>query len=136
MALGVKLGAFNKSIDKFMRELDRKEIPAFVRQITSELLTRVVLKTPVKTGRARGNWQVDDASNPTTTETNTTDPVGSATIEVGLNKLKSIRNLDNVTVVNNVPYIEALENGSSMQAPEGMLAISLEEIEVIFRNQR
>jgi hypothetical protein len=35
---------------------------------------------------------------------------------------------DNTTISNNVPYIGVLENGSSDQAPEGMVRVSLEEI--------
>ena len=51
------LAQFNKSIDDFARKIPGK-VSALQKKIVLEALKRIVERTPVDTGRARGNWQV------------------------------------------------------------------------------
>ena len=39
-----------------------------------------------------------------------------------------------IFITNNLPYINALENGHSDQAPSGMLAVTLNEVEAGIRD--
>jgi hypothetical protein len=73
-------------------------------------------------GRARANWQYGFSAMPTG-ELNIVDPGGQTTI----NKIRSsITQVAGVHwIANNVDYIEALENGWSRQAPNGMLRVTV-----------
>ena len=81
----------------------------------------MVLKTPVDTGRARSNWNAG---------VNNVDPSVSPARDVTvLERAKAIisqlKGGDSYFITNNVDYIKYLEEGSSDQAPEGMVAITL-----------
>jgi hypothetical protein len=122
---------FSTAVVKFSETLPREQVIPFVKKLTFELLSRVVLKTPVDTGRARGNFQVTIGS-PAETTLEALDRGGGATISAGLTGLAALTALVPVWITNNLPYIERLENGWSKQAPQGMLAVSMAEIRVIF----
>lgn len=100
----------------------------FVKKISMELLKKLINKSPVDTGRFRGAWVVGrnaaDRSEP-----DTADPSGTSTEIKGINDINSIREGDIVYLSNNLDYALMLEYGWSKQAPAGMVAISLNEIE-------
>lgn len=121
---------FNKEIDDFAKTIPN-EVTTLQKKIVLEALKRVVLKTPVDTGRARGNWQVA-IGRPAGTKLQTTDKSGSETINKGLAALAGLPDYDVVFIDNNLEYIEFLEAGSSQQAPVGMLAITVEELRQMF----
>lgn len=83
--------------------------------------------TPVDTGNARGHWYVAmGGGDPPHDGSAATSGTGAAT--AGLEALA--RAADNIATmqlgdvmswVNDVPYIEALNNGHSQQAPAGMI---------------
>ena len=102
---------------------------ALVKKIAFELFTRIVLKTPVDTGRARANWSVSLGA-PSGAQTGMTDKAGEATIAAGVTDINSAEPMQQVIwLENNLPYIEALEDGHSQQAPAGMVEGSLHEIQ-------
>lgn len=106
-----------------------------IRKISLQALTGVVLKTPVDTGRARGNWfaQIGGAGNRVTDDT---DPSGNTTIATGSNeiaKYKSQKGFPVISLYNNLPYINRLENGYSNQAPNGMVSLTVVELQVQLR---
>ena len=103
----------------------------FVQKIALQVLRGVVLKTPVDTGRARGNWQVT-IGEPAEGEVANLDPSGGSTISEGTARILGAINFVVIWVVNNLPYIERLEDGYSTQAPEGMVVVTLAEIETQF----
>lgn len=135
MIKGVK--SFNKAVTRFAKKLPQEHLVPFHKKLVLEVLTRVVQKTPVDTGRARGNWQTTINTLPTgeTGETDTSSYVGggSATINKGLAALAHLKPYQVVWISNNVPYILALERGHSKQAPKGMIALSLREIREILK---
>lgn len=102
--------------------LDAKQV---VRAATLEVYTRVIQKSPVDTGRFRGNWQVDQRGF----DWDKQDKTGSVTIQtVTADVMKS--EVGGVTsLINNLPYAERLEYGYSGQAPEGMVRITAKEFE-------
>ena len=100
------------------------------RAIKLELFSSVIKDTPVDTGRARGNWQTS-VSAP---KTNTIERRGEAG---SLNEMRNnLGGLDSTTyLTNNLPYIEALEHGHSIQArsPDGMVRKNIARINQIIR---
>jgi len=105
-----------------------KKFKLLLQKVGGEVLRGVVLKTPVDTGRARGNWQVS-VTSPPSTELNAVDRSGGGTIAEGLSKMSEQRGGNAIWIVNNLPYIEALESGHSRQAGPGvMVAATIEHI--------
>ena len=92
--------------------------------VCSKLTSLVIAKTPVDSGRARGNYYatIDSYSNEQS-ETRTE----SEALSSGLNTAKQASG-KLFTLTNNLPYITKLEYGSSKQAPAGMVRTSLGEI--------
>lgn len=100
----------------------------WVIQVVLDLLSEIVDRTPVKSGRARANWRVGLGAPPRGT-TRQVDVVGNVTVRNGLLVLQSMTGVPGqVWLANNVPYALRLERGSSSQAPYGMVALAIEAI--------
>lgn len=115
------------TIDEAMRQIDA-HVNRVVRKVSLQALNGVVLKTPVDTGRARGNWGVGINNRPNGTSENT-DLSGGATISAGQGEIAGAKTYGEVYITNNLPYIGKLESGSSQQAPSGMVGVTVAEIE-------
>lgn len=106
-------------------EADANEI---VLKIGMDLWRSIVLKTPVDTGRARASWNMkwgspdDQVPSEGSHSTPTTPPVTT------LSKTKDVLHISS-----NLSYIKFLEEGrpgpGSTQAPQGMVQVSLEELQ-------
>lgn len=131
----VNLASWTTAINTWSTKVVPAESTKVQRAVALELLSRVVLKTPVDTGRARGNWQLT-VNTTTDSVLETVDKEGAATSAAGLGELSKVTPFGYVALQNNVPYILALEEGSSSQAPGGMLAVSLDEVEAVFPVKR
>lgn len=109
--------SFTSDLNRFRKHsLDVTE--ATRKAIITELFNSVILDTPVKHGRARGNWQTHEGQ-PTSGVVERVDPNGSqAMAEVQQNLGEGDTT---VFLTNNLPYAKPLEYGSSKQAPEGMV---------------
>jgi len=128
------LAAFQLDLSNFAKVVVPQAHAAVVKKISFELLTRIVQKTPVDTGRARANWSVSLGA-PSGAQAETFDKDGGATIATGLQGITAADPARQVVwLENNLPYIEALEDGHSSQAPVGMVEGSLNEIQT-FINQ-
>lgn len=75
-----------------------------------EILSRVVLGTPVDTGRAMGNWQTT-LGTPATGEVDRLDKIGDPTIEAGSSTIDGAPEFPVIHIANNLPYIGALNYG-------------------------
>lgn len=128
-----------KNLKEFQTELKTfgdKEVPQdaviLQKRISLDLLRRIIFRTAVKTGRARGNWQVElGASNSSQLEI--FDKDGGPTEATGIGKLAAMRPFGLVSLFNNVKYIRKLENGGSQQHPQGMVKVSVAEVDAQFR---
>lgn len=130
------MSTFTLDISKFVDKAS-KTVDAEVRKICLDLLTGIVLKTPVDTGRARANWFTSIGS-PSGNVTASTDPSGSSAISSGLSAIsKATGNV--LWITNNLPYIYRLEFGTyndgpktvggfSRQAPAGMVRVTINDI--------
>jgi hypothetical protein len=100
-----------------------------------QLYTGIVKRTPVDTGRLKGNWQisinsVDGGEKSRTDET----PLGrysqsnASAEESKVNGFNASKH-GYIAIHNNLPYAERIENGYSGQAPSGMARVTLSEFE-------
>ena len=111
----MSVATFNLDINKFAKAIG-VEVEVVTRKIAFSLYSDIVQSTPVDTGRAKANWNVgfgriDDQVNKNTRFTPVRFPKGSGKRAI--------------YITNHLPYIGVLENGSSKQAPSGMVAISM-----------
>jgi hypothetical protein len=120
----------------FIRQLDKASDEAgdlslqFQKRIALEGLKRVVQRTPVDTGRARGGWQVARSDNDV--DTGQRDGSGASTVSAGLSIINRVTiPFGEIVIFNNVRYIVFLEEGSSGQAPQGMVDVTLRELQLI-----
>jgi hypothetical protein len=96
------------------------------RAIAAELFRRVVMRTPVDSGRLRGNWQAG-AGTYVMEPVDTTDPDGGGTLAAILQTVQGAAPFVALTLTNNLPYAARIEYGYSKQAPAGMVRISAAE---------
>lgn len=144
---------FAVDIKKFAEKCG-KNADVAVRKVCLDLTSSIILKTPVDTGRARANWQTS-IGTPAVGVINYEGDAGSGT-QAPNSSGGSVRaiasSLDAVAkatgnifwITNNLPYIASLEyglynagpntiGGFSKQAPNGMVRISIRELESALR---
>lgn len=124
---------FVESINAFITKAKAKaNQEQVIRAASIRILSRLVMMSPVDTGRFRANWQVtfdDPASGPV----DGIDPEGNATIEGGSVIIESFRvGMNAVYFTNALPYAYRLETGYSQQAPNGMVRITAAEFQQFF----
>lgn len=130
--------------DLFLK--NEEKIEEVTKKVAMDLFTSVILKTPVDTGRARGNW-ICSVDRPSQHTRKSTDKSGGKTLDKVASKIDESELGQKIYLSNNLPYIGKLEYGGygdknstskttkgfSSQAPEGMVRISLQEIEGKFK---
>lgn len=126
---GYQTGANSFALDlaKFRNKTD-EEMVNIVRKIALEAFKRIILRTPVDTGRARANWGVKIGSPRAAFEIEATDKSGGRTIAAATETTLGFDADGSIFMTNNLPYIEALENGRSQQMPTGMVKVTMEEM--------
>jgi hypothetical protein len=113
------------------KEAGKKLTDANVTKVAREFMHKVEQKTPVSTGRARSGWYQavvglkgswsDRGSSPDMIELGKSE---------GLFEDVKKNNYDRyIYIENQVPYIMSLERGWSKQAPAGMLALTILEMQ-------
>ncbi len=132
---------FEAPLAAFAKELDLNMVTA-IRMIALDILTRIVKRTPVDTGRARSGWDLTLGEPSSIVPPETEEKgrkvkakqkfksvfAGGATVAVPA-AAAGIDGTQKVYIINNLPYIERLEEGWSKQAPAGMVRLSLAEVE-------
>jgi hypothetical protein len=101
----------------------------FVRKLVLDLDRRVILKSPVDTGRFKANWQIGYGT-PDIETVETLDKSGSLTMAKHQAEVSSkILAGSVIYITNSLPYAYRLEyEGWSKQAPSGMVRITLAEL--------
>lgn len=122
-------GSFRLEIAEFAKQAGDKADIA-VRKIMLDLFARLVEKSPVDTGRFRRNWQYSVNARATgtidgnwTTQSRAPPP---ETPQIAAGAFGKVH-----IIANNLPYAQRLENGSSKQAPLGMVGLTLNEFNSI-----
>ena len=89
---------------------------------------RIIKRSPVDTGRFRGNWQFTINSPAIGQLANTSAP--NSELMSAANAMESGFIF---YMTNNLPYGERLEYGYSDQAPAGMVRVTLQELEQVLQ---
>ena len=134
-AVFTNLVEFNKQVANWEQKVVPEVFEKMLRFIALTGLKRIVERTPVDTGRARGNWQVT-LNSPTDRKTEQLDQSGAGTVGKGMAILRQLPNHGIGQVIwisNNVEYIVDLEEGHSPQAKAGvMVALTIHELSSMF----
>jgi hypothetical protein len=114
---------FERKVREFAVKLGAETVVLFHKRLAFDLLARVIAKTPVLTGRARGNWQVT-VGVPATGYIGGVDSflakapqqaesavASSSAYDAGVKQLTGLAPFSIVWISNNVPYINVLEAG-------------------------
>lgn len=116
------------------REFERRTILriGLVKQrVGLELFRRIVLKTPVDTGWARSSWHVALGA-PNTSVPPPPSAKGGGALLTAVPTTTALAGPVPVGVpvyvTSSLAYIKALEQGHSRQAPQGMVAVSIQEV--------
>lgn len=123
--------SFAKDIAKFNKKTMGNMEQVF-RGTALDLYGRLVRRTPVDEGTARGNWQVQINTPPGGT-LNVKDPSGGTTISTGNGEIGKAKLGDSIFLINNLDYIQALEDGHSDQRPSGFVKITVAEYQSIVK---
>lgn len=126
------MGQFARKLASFSTESERK-INRVFRRASLDVLRRLIIRSPVDTGRFRGNWQTGVDEPPDGTK-DIKDKAGTDTIMAGQSKISEAKVGQSIFIVNNLPYALPLENGHSQQAPYGMVGIVLADWDKILRS--
>ena len=85
------------------------------------ILTNVSGSTPVDTGRARSNWLTAIG-----TPRRDTEGPGGGSVDKGRGTIAAAKGGDTIFISNNLPYINSLNAGSSMQAPAEFIQAAID----------
>lgn len=116
---------FSAAIDKWVEKAG-DNLDIVVRKVSLDMFRKVIVKSPVDTGRFKGNWQVAIGSIPAGT-VEIDDKSGTATIAKVTAETLQMKAGDVITLANNLPYARRLEYGHSKQAPAGMVRTTVQE---------
>lgn len=149
------LAAFSRTLDRFLENVEERAIPDAVAKISLDAFSEIVKRTPVDTGRARGNWQVGIGTAPSGTLARRDKSGASATNDAAIRIIGArLPRFPVVYITNNLDYVPVLERGGfkppnpgpskdkrkgrkgrvlvadgySVQAPRGMVAVTAERL--------
>lgn len=108
-----------------------QSIDAVVAAVCLQMSASIIMRTPVDTGRARGNWQASIGSP----ATGLSSGMDARTV---LSEAEAVAQMAPGSVfflTNNLPYIRRLEYGHSSQAPHGMVRVTASEFGSAIRKQ-
>lgn len=137
----VNLKEFNAKLKAFTKSVPEQFINVAHKKLSLDILSGVTKRTPVASGRARLNWQLSIGSpasgikevgksegEMSSSLVPSLQEVGQEVINEGMNQLQSLNPFGIVFISNNVNYVGYLDQGSSKQAPAGMVAQTLQEV--------
>ena len=96
-----------------------------VRKAALEIFSKIILSSPVDTGRFRANW-VTTTDSPNRSTNEGFDKLGEMAIEQATVTLATAKAGQVIYLANNLPYAQRLENGWSKQSrPNAMVALNV-----------
>jgi len=125
--------SFESDLIAFTKKAEKNAEKIF-RGTTISLFGKIIKRTPVKSGRLKGNWQIDiNAPASGTVDTTDTTPIkgigAGSTLKIA-SKVKIAELHDSIYMTNNLPYAQLVENGNySTQSPAGMVGVSIAEFQ-------
>lgn len=116
-------GSFAAQLQAF-GDLVQEEADQVFRIVATEVGQSVINLTPVDTGRALSNWNAG-INSPDDTYRETEDPMDLQTSSRLASEFSTLKFGDTAYITNATPHIPFLEYGSSKQAPNGFVRITL-----------
>lgn len=127
----VNVGEFLNDIENERGKLIESHVN-IIRKFVFDIFTSTVLNTPIVTGNLRANW-IPSVETPDTGTVIFSELSENQATEMSLRRLEKFRNYNEIPnfwyIVNNLDYASYIEEGHSKKAPEGMLAISINQAE-------
>ena len=123
LKITTNINDFNLNVQQFISNYENRDVSKALKEIAFALLQRIIPRTPVDTGRARGGWHVAGRKLGIPVP-----PGGEGDL---IEKTTGIKQY--IEIVNRVEYITYLEYGWSQQAPRGMARISINEMAKLLR---
>jgi hypothetical protein len=139
-------GSFQSQLRIFAKNAEAA-IDQVQRKVALDIFSRVIMRTPVDTGRARANWQllIGEGLPSGTVEADDKGTVSqngsgnSRTKASVVEQVLAASDTKRIVLANNLPYIGILEYGrddgspGSQQAPAGMVRVTVTEFEDLVR---
>ena len=127
----VKSGQEFEAVIKEMVKTTEASVDQACRGAMFGLYTELVERCPKDTARAAAGFNISEQPNEWTPPPGDYDGNGAgqhpvAQILENHQKLNNIRPLGTISISNNVEYLLPLENGHSVQAPSGFIALSID----------
>lgn len=121
---------FAVDLSRDYRRLEQKDWPNFKHKVVFVGQDYVVVASPVDRGTLRQNWHVTGGDPDEWMDEGLTggSKGDKPDVRQEMQADEALRSADlfaTVYIQNNLPYAEAIENGHSKQAPEGMVAGAL-----------
>lgn len=123
----VETQRFNKHIDSFLRK-SNLSVEIVIKKFAFDLLSRIIKKSPVDTGRSRAGWYVAVEKLGNVKPSITTDEEREGYAKGRFTDHTKDTTDKWVEIVNGVNYIIYLEYGHSKQASYGMVRVSMREL--------
>lgn len=125
---------FEIGLRKFTQETLPEDVRKLRNAVALEAHRGVVMMTPVKTGRARGNWSVSTDTNASGYDDDKRDKVGDPTLAEGAGVVAATEDPWTPLMVHNgVPYIEYLNDGTERITAIRMVERTVARIRRMFR---
>jgi hypothetical protein len=120
---------FALDLSKF-RDKVKDNTGTVVRKVVYSMAQKIVMRSPVDTGRFRGNWFAS-LNMPNIMTTPATDRGGSDTLRKANSVISAYEaeKEQDIWITNSLPYAIRLENGWSGQAPHGMVKVTVVEFQ-------
>lgn len=99
-----------------------------VRKAALTLHTSMVERSPVDTGRFKGNWNTSINTVNTATSAQA-DKSGAGAIAGNVRMMASWKAGQTIYMTNSLPYAQRLEYGYSVQAPGGMVRLTVQNFQ-------
>lgn len=119
---------------KAIAERSNKKVETVVRETVFRVGQSVVLMTPADTGRAKANW-LHGIGNYTQKQLDAVDKSGGIAINALIGGVEKLSVGQTFYFTNSLPYAQKLEYGSSLQAPAGMVRVSVEGLPMILEQE-
>jgi len=133
MAAIGRASTYKQVLKKVERETPARLTKA-LQNTAVETINKLIDRTPVDTGAAKFHWFVRLQPDENFNKENT-DPSGTKTKAQAKRDVKLFRIGQTVWLVNSAPYFVYLEHGSSKQAPAGIVAITLAEVNLLWQKE-
>lgn len=124
--------SFTLQVEKFAKKAEMNAVQ-IMRLTTLYMFVSIIKRTPVDTGRARGSWTTSVYTMPSTYNDDN-DKSGSKALTAAALSAEAWNGTGSIFIVSNVDYITYLEDGSSDQAPNGMVAMTVAEFQEAVNN--